>query len=43
VAAPLNNLRKKGVKSVWGQEQQEAFEALKQAISQPPVLRMAGF
>jgi hypothetical protein len=29
VAAPLNALRKKGVKFVWGKKQQEAFEALK--------------
>jgi len=43
VAAPLNALHKKGMKFTWGQEQQEAFEALKQAISQPPVLRMADF
>jgi hypothetical protein len=28
---------------VWEHEQQEAFEAQKQAISQPPVLRMADF
>ena len=27
----------------WGQEQQEAFEALKRAISQPPVLEMTNF
>jgi hypothetical protein len=26
---------------VWRKGQKEAFEALKQAISQPPVLRMA--
>jgi hypothetical protein len=26
-----------------GKEQQEAFEALKRSISQPPVLRMADF
>jgi hypothetical protein len=38
VAAPLNALRKRGVKFTWGQEQQEAFDALIQAISQPPVL-----
>jgi hypothetical protein len=43
VAAPLNFVRKKGVKFAWGQKQQEAFEALKQDISQPPVLRMADF
>jgi hypothetical protein len=43
VAAPLNRLRKKGVKFKWDAEQQQAFEALKQAISQPPVLEMADF
>jgi hypothetical protein len=43
VAAPLKALRKKGVKYAWGREQQEAFEALKQGISQHPVLRMADF
>jgi hypothetical protein len=43
VAAPLNALRKRGVKFMWGQKQQEAFDVLKQAISQPPVLRMADF
>jgi len=43
VTAPLNALRKKGVKFVWGQEQQDVFEALKRAISPPPVLRIAHF
>ena len=43
VAAPLNALRKKGMKFVWGPEQQESFESLKKAISQPPVLGMANF
>jgi hypothetical protein len=43
VAAPPNALRKKGVKYVWGKEQQEAFEALKRTISQPPMLRIADF
>jgi len=43
VAAPLNALRKKGMRFVCGQEQQEAFEALKGAISQPPVLGMSNF
>jgi hypothetical protein len=43
VAAPLKALRKKGTRFVWGPEQQEAFKALKRAISQPPVLGMANF
>ena len=42
-AAPLNALRRKGMKFVWGPEQQESFEALKRAVSQPPVLGMANF
>ena len=37
VAAPFNALRKKGMKFVWGPKQQESFETLKRAISQPPV------
>jgi hypothetical protein len=40
IAAPLNALRKKGAQFVWGREQQAAFERLKKAISQPPVLAM---
>jgi hypothetical protein len=36
-------LRKKGVKFKWGPEQQHSFDLLKQAIAQPPVLRMADF
>jgi hypothetical protein len=43
VAAPLNALRKKGVKFTWGKDQQKAFDMLKRAIAQPPVLRMADF
>ena len=43
MAASLNTVHKKGVKFDWGKEQQEPFEALKTAISQPPVLRMADF
>jgi hypothetical protein len=43
VAAPLNMLRKKNARFQWGPEQQVAFDALKQAIAQPPVLRMADF
>jgi hypothetical protein len=43
IAAPLNALHKKGMKFTWGKPQQEAFGFLKQAIAQPPVLRMADF
>jgi hypothetical protein len=42
-AAPLNDLRKKGVKFKWGQEQQTAFSDLKMCIMNPPVLAMADF
>jgi hypothetical protein len=41
LAEPLNILRKKGAHFKWGPEQQKSFEELKQAIAQPPVLRMA--
>jgi transposase InsO family protein len=43
IAAPLNKLRRKGEAFKWEKEQQEAFEALKKAIAQPPVLGMADF
>jgi transposase InsO family protein len=43
VAAPLNKLRKKGAKFEWGTPQEGAFQFLKEAISKPPVLRMADF
>jgi hypothetical protein len=43
VAAPLNKLRKKGASFIWEKEQNDAFEALKRAIAQPPVLGMADF
>lgn len=43
IAAPLNMLRKKGQKFVWGTAQQEGFDKLKEAIISPPVLRMADF
>jgi hypothetical protein len=42
-AAPLNDLRKKGVKFKWGQEQQAAFSDLKMCVMNPPVLAMADF
>jgi hypothetical protein len=40
-ASPLNLLRKKDTPFVWGSEQQNAFQDLKLAIINPPVLRMA--
>ncbi len=43
LAAPLNSLRKKGVKFEWGESQRKAFELLKEAIMQPPVLAMPDF
>ena len=43
VAAPLNALRKKGVKFKWDTPQQDAFDTLKKLISQPPVLRMTDY
>lgn len=42
-ALPLNALRRKDAKFVWGPEQEQAFQALKEAIASPPVLHMADF
>ena len=38
LARPLNDLTKKDVKWHWGKEEQEAFDAIKYAISHAPVL-----
>lgn len=38
VAAPLNQLMCKNVRFEWGPEQQQAFDALKSALCQSPVL-----
>jgi len=43
LASPLNELRKKNVKFIWGEAQQKSFESLKEAIMQPPVLAMPDF
>uniref|UniRef100_A0A1B6EN58 RNA-directed DNA polymerase n=2 Tax=Cuerna arida TaxID=1464854 RepID=A0A1B6EN58_9HEMI len=43
LAAPLNALRKKGAKFVWGEAQQTSFDLLKEAVMQPPVLAMPDF
>lgn len=40
VAAPLHYLSNKGVRFHWGQEQQQAFDALKTALCNPPVLHV---
>ena len=37
---PIYALTKKSVKFVWGPEQQEAFEAIKEKVTSPPVLAM---
>jgi hypothetical protein len=34
-AAPLNDLRKKGVRFKWGQDQQAAFSDLKMCVMNP--------
>uniref|UniRef100_A0A1B6JZN4 RNA-directed DNA polymerase n=1 Tax=Homalodisca liturata TaxID=320908 RepID=A0A1B6JZN4_9HEMI len=43
VAAPLNALRRKDAKFVWGEDQERAFQLLREAIIQPPVLRIPDF
>jgi hypothetical protein len=43
VSALLNLLRRKGESFRWGPDQQTAFDALKHAISHPPILKMADF
>lgn len=43
IAAPLNQLRKKGEKFVWNECCQQAFSKLKDCISNPPVLAMPDF
>jgi hypothetical protein len=42
-AAPLHGLKKKGVKFVWCEEHQEAFESLKQALCEALVLQIPDF
>lgn len=43
LAQPLNSLKRKDAKWVWGQEQQAAFQALKAALVSSPVLQMPHF
>ncbi|CAB5101095.1 unnamed protein product [Rhizophagus irregularis] len=39
IARPISDLRKKGMPFIWGKEQQEAFEKLKEKLIQYPILR----
>ena len=43
MAAPLHLLKRKGQPWVWGPEQQEAFERIKEALTTAPVLRAPQF
>ena len=43
VAVALHNLTKKGVPFVWGESQQKAFERLKRALCEAPVLQVPDF
>ena len=40
IAAPLSELTKGNVKFIWGQEQQSAFEQLKQSLKSAPILSL---
>ena len=42
-AAPLHALKRKGAKFVWEKEQQAAFDSLKQALCEAPVLQIPDF
>lgn len=43
LAAPLNQLKRKGVHFVWGEEQQSAFEGIQRALSEAPTLQIPDF
>lgn len=43
LSAPLNLLKRKGVRFKWGPEQQSAFQKLKLVLSSPPVLQVPNF
>ena len=43
IAAPLNELTKKGVDFKWGKSQQNAFPELKKRLTEAPVLVLPDF
>lgn len=43
IAAPLNNLSKKGQRFLWTDKCQQSFETLKQALMNPPILQYPNF
>jgi hypothetical protein len=43
IAAPLNELTKKGVTFHWGTAQEQAFETLKEKLTHAPLLQLSGF
>lgn len=43
LAAPLNDLKKKGVTFHWGPEQQQSYLGLKKTLSEAPVLHIPDF
>ena len=43
IAASLHNLKRKGVPFVWTEEQQRAFDKLKRALCESPVLQVPDF
>ena len=43
IAAPLNELTKKGVEFVWGKSQETAFQELKKCLASAPLLGLLDF
>ena len=43
IAAPLNELTKKGVEFVWGKSQETAFQELKKCLASAPLLGLPDF
>ena len=43
IAAPLNELTKKGVEFVWGKSQEAAFQELKTCLTSAPLLALPDF